>query len=119
MSAPAVVRVVRAGDGEAAQPAGDRVVAGHPVQRIWNAFADGTGQFFAGHWSSTPGTWRIRYTETELCVILTGRVVLTDSSGHCEEFGPGETFVIPAGYEGTWKVIEACTKIYAIFEPRT
>jgi hypothetical protein len=114
-----IVRVTRTGDGEVSQPAPERLVHGSPVQQLWNAFADSTGQFFAGHWSSTRGAWRIRYTETELCVILAGRIALVDTAGLREEFGPGEIFLIPAGYEGTWEVIEDCTKIYAIFEPRT
>jgi uncharacterized cupin superfamily protein len=28
----------------------------------------------------------------------------------------GDTFVIPAGFVGTWEVLEDCRKIYAIFE---
>ena len=35
------------------------------------------------------------------------------------EFGAGAAFVVPAGFEGTWEVIEDCTKFYAIFEART
>jgi uncharacterized cupin superfamily protein len=26
---------------------------------------------------------------------------------------------VPAGFEGTWEVVEDCTKFYAIFETRT
>ena len=32
---------------------------------------------------------------------------------------PGAGFVVPAGFEGTWEVLEECTKFYAIFEART
>jgi hypothetical protein len=35
------------------------------------------------------------------------------------EFGPGVGFLVPAGFSGTWEVIEECTKFYVIFEART
>jgi len=63
--------------------------------------------------------WRVRYTECELCVLTAGRVELVSESGARAAFGPGDAFVVPAGYAGTWAVLEDCTKIYAIFAPRT
>ena len=32
-------------------------------------------------------------------------------------FGPGDCFVVPAGFEGLWEVLEDARKFYAIFEP--
>lgn len=32
---------------------------------------------------------------------------------------PGSVTPIPAGFEGSWEVVEDCTKFYAIFEART
>ena len=46
-------------------------------------------------------------------------MVLENLSGGRWEFGPGEGFVVPAGFAGTWEVLEDCTKFYAIFEART
>jgi uncharacterized cupin superfamily protein len=103
----------------ASTPAADKLLAGNPQQSLANYFSDATGQFFAGRWSSTPGKWRIRYTESEFCCITRGRVALQNAQGYRWEFGPGAGFVVPAGFEGTWEVIEDCTKFYAIFEPRT
>lgn len=114
-----VVSLAIAVAAEAASPAADRVIEGSPRQQIANHFADSTGQFFAGRWSSSVGKWRVRYTETELCVVTHGRVVLESAAGLRSEFGPGSAFVVPAGFQGTWQVVEPCTKIYAIFEPRT
>jgi hypothetical protein len=104
---------------ESTAPSPERLVAGTPQQTVANYFADATQQFFVGRWTSTPGTWRVRYTESELCVITQGRVVLVSSSGQRREFGVGAAFVVPAGFEGTWQVLDSCTKLYAIFEPRT
>lgn len=106
-------------DREQTAPAADRLLAGEPRQEIANYFSDSTGQFHSGIWSSTRGKWRIRYTENEFCCLTRGRVVLENQTGQRWEFGSGEGFVVPAGFEGTWEVLEDCTKFYAIFEPRT
>lgn len=103
-------------EGETSRPAADRLVAGDPQQRVQNVFSDATGQFFAGVWSSTRGCWRIRYTENEFCHLLKGRVRLTSASGRQWLFSAGSSFVIPAGFEGTWEVEEDASKLYAIFE---
>jgi uncharacterized cupin superfamily protein len=105
--------------GESSAPAPERVVAGSPRQVVSNYFTDATEQFFAGRWSSTPGKWRIRYTESEFCCLTKGRVALENSAGQRWEFAAGGAFVVPAGFEGTWEVLEECTKFYAIFEART
>ncbi len=112
--------VILEGDVEAdvSEPSPDRLVAGSPRMEVRNFFADGTQQFFAGRWSATRGKWRIRYTENELCVMTAGRVVLESATGQRCVFGPGDAFVVPAGFVGTWEVVEDCAKIYAIFESK-
>ncbi|MEJ0087297.1 MAG: cupin domain-containing protein [Pseudomonadota bacterium] len=105
--------------GETSTPAADRLLAGNPQQSVSNYFSDATQQFHSGTWSSTVGTWRIRYSESEFCCLTRGRVALENLTGQRWEFGVGEGFVVPAGFEGTWQVIEDCTKFYAIFEART
>jgi len=99
-------------------PPADRLVSGTPQHRIWNYFTDTTQTFFAGRWAGTRGKWRVRYTENELCVMTAGRVVITSDAGEANTFGPGDAFVIPAGFSGTWEVLEDCSKVYAVFEPR-
>jgi uncharacterized cupin superfamily protein len=101
---------------ESSRPAADRLVEGQPEHSVRNIFTDSGGHFFCGLWSSTPGSWRVSYTENEFCHLLRGRVSITDGDGHSEEFGPGDSFVIPAGFVGTWRVIEAAQKLYAIYE---
>jgi uncharacterized protein len=114
-----IVRLDGDVDPDVSQPAADRLVAGNPSLEVRNFFADGSQQFFAGRWSATRGKWRIRYTENELCVMTAGRVVLESATGERCVFGPGDAFVVPAGYVGTWEVIEDCSKIYAIFESQS
>lgn len=103
---------------EASGPAPDRILEGYPQHRLWNAFTDATGQFFCGRWSSSPGKWRVRYTESELCVLTAGRVTIESAAGERRSFAAGDAFVVPAGFDGTWTVHEDCEKFYAIFEAR-
>ncbi len=99
-----------------ADPPPEKVIAGSGHARAWNAFSSGDGRFHAGHWQAEPGVLAVSYTETELCVLIEGRVRLSDGQGSVE-FGPGEAFVIDAGFRGTWESIGRVTKIYAILEP--
>ncbi len=114
-----IVRLDRPLDPEVSTPAAERLIAGLPEHRVWNYFTDSTQSFFAGRWSGTRGKWRVRYTENELCVMTAGRVVISSDAGEQNAFGPGDAFVIPAGFSGTWEVLEDCSKVYAIFEPRS
>jgi uncharacterized cupin superfamily protein len=113
-----IVRLNTPLEPDVSAPPADRVLSGNPEHRVWNYFADSTQTFFAGRWSGTRGKWRVRYTETELCVMTAGRVVISSDLGERYSFGPGDAFVIPAGFSGSWEVVEDCAKIYAIFEPR-
>jgi uncharacterized cupin superfamily protein len=88
-----------------------------PDQAVRNGFTDATGRFFGGIWRSGVGTWRVRYTENELCVLTSGRVRIRDTAGGSWTFGPGDCFVIPSGFEGVWEVLEPARKFYAIYEP--
>ena len=118
MSNTSIVRLDGPADPDVSGPPAERLLAGTPELEVRNFFADPSQQFFAGRWSATRGKWRVRYTENELCVMTAGRVVLESSSGERSAFGPGDAFVVPAGFVGTWEVLEDCSKIYAIFEAR-
>jgi len=119
MSSPSIVRLDGAVEPDVSAPAADRLLAGSPQLEVRNFFSDPSQQFFAGRWSATRGKWRVRYSEHELCVMTAGRVVLESASGERASFGPGDAFVVPAGFVGTWEVVEDCSKIYAIFEARS
>jgi uncharacterized cupin superfamily protein len=107
-------RDVVAGDESAPEPG--KVISGAPRTLVVNRFADPGGQFFAGDWSSSVGKWRVAYSEHEFCHLLEGRVVLTSDQGQRWDFGPGDAWVIPAGFCGTWETLEPARKRYAIFE---
>jgi uncharacterized cupin superfamily protein len=98
-------------------PAADRLLGDAPRQLIENHYAEGTGQFFSGVWSSTPGKWRVSYTEHEFCHLLCGSIAIESDAGERYRFAAGDSFVIPSGFSGTWEVLEDVRKLYAIFEP--
>ena len=114
-----IVRLDGAVEADLSRPPPDRLIAGTPELEVRNFFTDTTQQFFAGRWSASRGKWRVRYTENELCVMTAGRVIIESTSGERRVFGAGDAFVIPAGFTGTWEVVEDCSKIYAIFEARS
>jgi len=97
-------------------PAADRLLAGTPQQTARNYFSDSTGQLFAGVWESTPGKWRVRYTENEFCHITRGSVHIEDEGGCGRTFKAGDSFVVPAGFSGVWQVLEPMSKLYVTFE---
>jgi uncharacterized protein len=114
---PPVVPLIGPVERSVSQPEADRLLAGKPETTVSNYYCDPTQQFFAGRWSATRGKWRVRYTENELCVMTAGRVVIESDAGERCAFATGDAFVMPAGFSGTWEVLEDCSKIYAIFEP--
>jgi uncharacterized cupin superfamily protein len=97
-------------------PEASRLLSGAPRVTAWNHYAEDSGQFFAGIWAATRGSWRVRYSEHEFCHLLSGRVAITSDAGVRCEFSPGDSFVIPAGFSGIWEVLEDCRKLYALFE---
>lgn len=114
-----ILGFTRLPEAELTQPAADRLIEGDPRQAIWNVYSDPSGQFHAGRWSSGRGSWRVQYSEHEFCHLLAGRVRIESSSGRSLTFEPGDSFVVPAGFRGTWTVLEPATKAYVIFEPRS
>lgn len=95
----------------------DRVIAGAPLQAVANAYSDAGGRFHCGVWEGDVGCWRVHYTEHEFCHLLSGRLRLRGDDGHEVMLEAGQSFVVPAGFKGTWEVLETARKLYAIHEP--
>ena len=117
MATPALVDFRRNLKGEESAPEPDRVIKGEPRTLVKNYFSEPSGQFYAGTWSSSVGKWKVEYTENEFCHLLEGRVVITSEEGKRWHFNPGDAWVIPADFRGTWETVEPARKRYAIFEP--
>jgi uncharacterized protein len=81
-------------------------------------YRDPSGQLTAGFWTHEGGVIEVDYKEHEFCLLLAGRVRITEKGGLTEEYGMGDGFVIPAGFKGTWETLKPVRKWYVIFEPK-
>jgi uncharacterized cupin superfamily protein len=97
----------------------EKLLQGNPRQTAWVHYTDPSGRFTAGIWHSECGRWKIHYTEEEYCRVLEGVSVITDQAGTAVTVRAGEEFVIPAGFSGTWEVVEPTRKRFVIYEPGT
>jgi uncharacterized protein len=98
------------------RPEADRVLKGDPAQMAVNAFASPDGRFNCGIWESAVGKWRVVFSESEFCHLLAGVIVVVGDDGSERTFRAGDAFVCPAGFTGTWDVLEPAKKYYAFYE---
>jgi uncharacterized cupin superfamily protein len=115
---PAAIAVATTGiEPEFDRPRPERLVNGNPQRTTWNVYANPSGEVFAGIWSSEAGSWRIEMgpTEDEFFFVVQGRCRLI-AEDSIAEAGPGQSLVIPAGFKGTFEVVEAMTKHYMIVD---
>ena len=101
---------------ETYRPAAERILAGDPVQSAATVFASADGRFTCGIWDCQPGKWRVVFTESEFCHLVKGAIVVRGDDGSERTFRAGDAFVSPAGFTGTWDVLEPTTKLFAIYE---
>ena len=106
-------RVTRDGTTpEVDRPSPDRVLAGDPVHTTWNI--DERDGISSGMWQSTPGKWKITYSEWEYVHIHEGHSILTDKDGTAIHLKAGDSWIIRPGFDGTWEVVETTLKDYVI-----
>lgn len=103
---------------ETYKPAPEKILKGDPEQKLYNHYGSPCGQMNAGVWEGEVGQWAVNYTEHEYCEIVQGVSVLRDREGGSKTLRTGDRFVIPAGFRGTWEVLEPCRKIYVVFEQK-
>lgn len=94
----------------------EKRLEGNPQQTLCTQYTDPKGEFFIGLWSSEVGKWKVQYTEEEFCCMLTGISIITDETGAALTVKAGDEFVIPAGFVGTWEMLEPTTKRFVIYE---
>jgi uncharacterized protein len=98
------------------RPQADRIISGDPAQAAINLFRSADGRFNSGIWEAQPGKWRVVFTESEFCHLLQGVIVVTGDDGSRHTFRAGDAFVSPAGFTGTWEILEPAKKFYASYE---
>lgn len=99
-------------------PRPDRLVHGNPLRSTWNHYTDAAGELSVGIWACEPGAWNIAFPpgKDEFFCVISGRLRLLDASGNAREFGAGDACIIPAGFIGTFEVLEAVRKYYVVLE---
>ncbi len=99
-------------------PRPERLVAGNPLRTTWEHYSNASGEVSCGVWSCEIGAWRIVFDERsdEYFHVLSGRIRISDVAGNATEFGPGDACVIPAGFTGTFEVLEPVTKHYVMIK---
>lgn len=81
-------------------------------------FTNAQGNVTAGVWECAPCLETIeRYGVDELCTVLSGSVTVTAEGGKAQTFGPGDSFVMPQDFKGTWHITETLRKFWMIVEP--
>ncbi len=82
--------------------------------RSWRHFVEPGKQATGGIWEAPAHLERCEVDYDELCHLLEGQVRLTDSLGVAREFNPGDTFVVTAGFKGTWENLGFVRKVFLI-----
>ena len=97
-------------------PREERREAGNPQRRTWVLYESAPAGMTAGIWECEVGRWRIQMDpdEHEYMVVLQGRARLHAPDGTATEAGPGEALVIPAGFAGSFEVVESLRKHFVI-----
>ncbi|WP_158455657.1 cupin domain-containing protein [Pseudomonas fluorescens] len=90
------------------------VLSGEYTAKTWLHFSDESRSFISGVWEAEACEENFTSEQTEFCHILDGYVRLTDRRGISVNYGPGESFVIPAGFSGTWQNVGTVRKLFVI-----
>ena len=116
-----VIRINKDGSGKkglescSVVPA-EAVLSGEAIERGEFHFSSADEKLSVGVWESTPYAEILSYpNENEYCVVLKGKVALTNPDGSVETFETGDSYVVPAGFEGRFEVLETLRKIYVIY----
>ncbi len=68
-----------------------------------------------GTWKCEPYTDKIvEYEYDEFMYMISGTVELIYPDGTSDNFGPGQAFLLPKGFTGTWKQPETVVKFMAM-----
>jgi len=93
-----------------------KVLDGTPDQAFDVVYTSQSGELSAGIYECSAGKWRVSYSEDEFCTLTEGTVRMTDDSGTTQEFRAPDSFMIPAGYTGTWEAVTPVRKFFVIYE---
>ncbi|MFQ3345918.1 MAG: putative cupin superfamily protein [Porticoccaceae bacterium] len=93
---------------------GWKVIEGRPTMKTWILHTSNDGSMISGIWTATPGTYHATYSEYEFVHLIEGRIIITPEGEEPLDVGPGDAFVVEAGFKGTWQIKEAVVKHFDI-----
>ena len=117
------VRLLKDGDpetglGKSSLVSPENFLVDDPLETIHTPFTNAQGNVTAGVWECSPCLEKFeRYGVDEICTVLSGSVTVTGEDGNAQTFGPGDCFVTPQDFKGTWHITETLKKFYMIAEP--
>jgi hypothetical protein len=100
---------------EVERPDPSRVVSGDPVHTTWSN--EERGNIYSGMWQTTPGAFRMTYTEWEYVHIRSGHSILRGDDGQVVHLRAGDSWIIRPGFTGVWEAVETTLKDYVIIMP--
>ena len=74
------------------------------------------GLFTVGLWECETGSFTVQFTGHEFAHLLEGEIHIEDGNGRILQFLPGMQLVFPAGYSGTWHVLQKARKAFTWHE---
>lgn len=87
--------------------------SGEPHANNWTYFNHSSGDFKAGIWDCTRGSWEHNHPKLEFCYIVEGSVkIVEEDSGITHVFNAGDSFVVPKATRVTWIVEDYAKKIF-------
>jgi uncharacterized cupin superfamily protein len=87
--------------------------ASAPTERGSVLYMSENGAYACGFWEGDAGKFDIpQYPVTEFCHVLDGEVTLVNNTGERASFGPGQSFVIPLGFVGSWEMTKTTRKFF-------
>ncbi|MCX4187289.1 cupin domain-containing protein [Methylophaga sp. OBS4] len=93
---------------------GWKPVEGSPTMKTWIEHVPADGKLLTGFWEATPGTYQVTYNADEMVHMFEGKATLTEDNGESVTYVGGDSFLVEAGFKGTWKTEETVRKIFAI-----
>lgn len=81
-------------------------------------FANATGNVNVGVWQCTPCTEVTRDNPfDQCCFVLDGMTTITDKCSHTETYAPDDAFVIPRGFNGSFRMTGNFKNCFITVEP--
>lgn len=83
-------------------------------------FESPDGSLVIGTWQATPYAEMLSYpTGTEYSLIVSGKLAITNPDGSIETFEAGESYILPAGVEVRFEVLETMRKVYVLITDKS